>query len=540
MKHPVSNKQSANLSRPALQLAVWLVVAALSLPALAGLTTAERITYQGRLLDNGTPFSGTVAMEFSLWTQASGGTEVATQTIESVEVANGLFQVQLFFGDRAYEDSLWIEVVADGTTLTPRQPITAVPLALHALNGGGGGFWELNGGVLGYDGVVSIGTNAAQDNLSVTGGLVVARDGASSHAAVEGASIGLGNASHWGVLGTNASRNGAGVRGLSEHPEGTGVEGLVFGGTEDTNYGVYGVSNSNQGYGIYARNIGDTGTALLAEGTFGIDVIADIVGVSANGGNAGLIASSPEIGVFGVAEDPGGFAGLFTGPAGSKNYFQRETGIGTDDPQAMLHIEDTTGDSFPNYLTITDGAETKFSVFSNGIVLGPGTVGSSLYLNNFVAGGQTSVCKQTATGNPEVGFLAQCSSSRRYKTDIEGIDSATSLVDQLRPVTFRWTESGEADYGFVAEEVAAVEPRLATYNADGQIEGVKYRQISAVLIRALQEQRQETLRLEEDFRVLRVQLEQSESLRAENQQLVERLERLEAVLLGEPALAGRD
>lgn len=541
MSTSVSRQKTAKPSLRWLPFVAGALFAFLSLPAMAGLATAERITYQGRLMDNGSPFTGTVEMNFGLWTQQTEGTLIASDSNSSVEVTNGLFQVQLLFGDRAYEDNLWIEIEADGVTLTPRQPITAVPLALHALNGGGASFWELSGGTLSYDGVVGIGSNQTQENLLVTGGLNVARDGSSSHAAIEGESTATGTAFYFGVRGTNAARNGAGVRGVSEHPEGTGVSGIVVSGTDETNYGVYGLSSSNQGYGVFASNLGSSGVALRAEGAFGMRVNADIIGVDANGSNIGVIGSSPDFAVYGVAQDAEGFAGFFSGEAGSKNYFQRQTGIGTTDPQAMLHIEDTTGDSFPQYLTITDGAETKFSVFSNGIILGPGTLGSTLYLNNFVPGGQTSVCKQTGGSNPQVGFLAQCSSSRRYKTDIEGIDSATALVDQLRPVTFRWTESGEADYGFVAEEVAEIEPRLATYNADGQIEGVKYRQISAILLRALQEQRQdhqrEIQRLDDELQVLSVQLERTRDLEAQNRLLTERLERLESLFQSERSVA---
>lgn len=44
------------------------------------------------------------------------------------------------------------------------------------------------------------------------------------------------------------------------------------------------------------------------------------------------------------------------------------------------------------------------------------------------------------------------------------------------------------DLGFGAEEVAAVEPLLTFRNEKGEIEGVKYAQISAVLVNAIKEQ----------------------------------------------------
>jgi hypothetical protein len=82
--------------------------------------------------------------------------------------------------------------------------------------------------------------------------------------------------------------------------------------------------------------------------------------------------------------------------------------------------------------------------------------------------------------------LATCSSSQRYK---EGITDATfglAEVMQLRPVTFKWKGRDEKDFGLVAEEVAKVDPLFATYK-DGKVEGVKYAQLTALLINAVKD-----------------------------------------------------
>ena len=51
------------------------------------------------------------------------------------------------------------------------------------------------------------------------------------------------------------------------------------------------------------------------------------------------------------------------------------------------------------------------------------------------------------------------------------------------------------DVGFGAEEVNAVEPLLTTRNDKGEIEGVKYAQITTVLVNAIKEQQTELDRL---------------------------------------------
>jgi len=489
-----------------LRITAWLLIAMVSLPVMAGLTTAERITYQGRLLDNGTPFTGSINMTFSLWTQQTGGTEVTSQSISNVSVSDGLFQVELFFGDRAYENSLWIEVVADGSTLTPRQPITAVPLALHALNGGGG-FWELTGSTLSYDGPVEIATNA-QEALVVTGDNTGIRAQASS-VAVSGITV-----------------SGSAIRGVA---------------TNDTveNSGVYGTSFSQSGAGVRADNVHPFGTAIVAESYVGMLAEAEAIGVITRGDVAGVSATSPFQAVFGSATDAEGYGAYFVGVPGSSNYFQQKVGIGTLDPTATLEINGPAVGSPPTAFRVSVNDDEKFVVGDLGMSIRQSVfLDGALTLTTLATGGSIDLCRTGTVGFP--GQVATCSSSARYKTDIESIGSATALVDQLRPVSFRWTETGEADYGFVAEEVADIEPRLATYNAQGQVEGVRYRQIGAILVRALQEQRAETQRLQDNMQVLIVELERSRRLQEENQRLAQRLERLEALLLGNRALVNQE
>ena len=95
---------------------------------------------------------------------------------------------------------------------------------------------------------------------------------------------------------------------------------------------------------------------------------------------------------------------------------------------------------------------------------------------------------------------------------------------RLLPIAFSWTADRTRDVGFGAEEVAAVEPLLATRNAAGEIEGVKYKQISAVLVNAVNEQQTEIesqraqiedqkAQIQEQARRLKLQQEQLEALK---------------------------
>lgn len=97
-------------------------------------------TYQGRLTDGGGPANGIYDFQFSLYDDASAGSQVgSTLQQDDVTVADGLFTVQLDFGNVFDGTALWLEIgVRAGSstgaysTLTPRQPLTATPYALYA------------------------------------------------------------------------------------------------------------------------------------------------------------------------------------------------------------------------------------------------------------------------------------------------------------------------------------------------------------------------------------------------------------------------
>jgi hypothetical protein len=107
-------------------------------------------------------------------------------------------------------------------------------------------------------------------------------------------------------------------------------------------------------------------------------------------------------------------------------------------------------------------------------------------------------------------FISACSSSLRYKTEVQSFLDGLDIINRLRPIAFTWKQGGMRDIGFGAEEVEKVEPLLTFRNDKGEIEGVKYNQLSAVFVNAFKEQQN-----------------QIETLRAQNAALNERLRAVE-------------
>jgi hypothetical protein len=115
-----------------------------------------------------------------------------------------------------------------------------------------------------------------------------------------------------------------------------------------------------------------------------------------------------------------------------------------------------------------------------------------------VAGG-THLCLGGDSGGAEIAF---CSSSIRYKENVENFTRGLDLITKLRPVTYNWKTSGERDLGFIAEEVNEIEPLLNVYNK-GQIEGVKYEQITTALVNAVKEQQEQIIQQQAQIEALK-------------------------------------
>lgn len=91
------------------------------------------------------------------------------------------------------------------------------------------------------------------------------------------------------------------------------------------------------------------------------------------------------------------------------------------------------------------------------------------------------------------GELYRSTSSLKYKTDVQDATAAEQdAVLLLRPVTYRSLADADDSqarfWGFIAEEVEQIDPRLVTHNEDGEPEGVQYDRIVPALVGIIQRQ----------------------------------------------------
>jgi hypothetical protein len=233
----------------------------------------------------------------------------------------------------------------------------------------------------------------------------------------------------------------------------------------------------------------------------------------------------------------GGFSNAFFGfsaglnnTSGASNVFIGDSAgqsITTEDHNTFLGSQ-ADGAAGVSHSTVI-GAGAKAS-FSNQIVLGTSaertTIPGGLAVRGFTIMGSdaevdgnlnvgTVDIQRPASGGTQACFdnsiprnLGLCSSSLRYKKDVARFAGGLDIVNRLNPISFTWKKDGSRDIGLGAEEVARIDALLTFRNDKGEIEGVKYNQLSAVFITAIKEQQSQIKQQEEQLKAQQSEIEQ--------------------------------
>lgn len=553
----------------------YLVMSALLMCGVCthALAQSTEMTYQGRLQNSGEPFNGNANFQFLLFDALFGGNQVGSmQNVPGLAVDDGLFQVELDFGPAAFGGgNRFLEIWVNGAPLSPRQPIHAAPVALFALDG--------NDGPQGPPG-----PEGPQGNPGPTGS-----QGPQGPEGQEGALpfdfYGTRGSFHYTnndndstfrfqVPNFTSSEYGAGMVVGRSINSAAGHGAVVLGGGRQEG----GTDYPNEANGDASAIIGGDGNEIkhVAESSA---ILAGVSGlmegdraVILGGDNnwaygndsatlGGFKNAAPGIGsvAIGGGDNCAGANSSFAGGHRAK-VRKRNAGnpVGTGcegvpNGQDFARGDEGTfvwnGASLDSETDFVSSGVSQFLVMASGGALISGSpavnnpegnrlrINGTLRVDTLGSSGLVSLCRNAAYQ------IATCSSSERYKEGIRDLELDSSVLMALRPVRYRWIDSQQEDIGLVAEEVAELIPELATYNEDGQVEGLKYDRLAAWLVAVVQQQESERQRIDqalsdlgEEMTETRALVEVNQTLRQQNASLEARLVVLESLLMADREL----
>jgi len=216
----------------------------------------------------------------------------------------------------------------------------------------------------------------------------------------------------------------------------------------------------------------------------------------------------------------------------------KSNAVGSGYSAGALCLQGTGGDFYA--IKFADGDMGVLSVTSTPvdyIQIGGSTSTATFYSNGLIqlpnvgtTASAANVFMDSTAGNQ----LARSTSSLRYKTDIEDLDTdRADAALSLRPVWYRSKATADrkdwSHYGLIAEEVAKIEPRLVnwTYLEDDYItvtneygienkelkpsaklvpDGVQYDRLPVLLLSVIQRQEKRIEYLEAEIATLKAQL----------------------------------
>jgi hypothetical protein len=294
----------------------------------ASATVPPYLTEQGRLLDStGAPVTGATSFVFSLYSAATGGTAIWTET-QSLTLDSGFFTAQLgsvtkipagtFATAAGSSENLYLGIeVGTDPELSPRQPLTSVPYAFVADNAIG----DITPHTVSVNGQTVI--NAAGAWTGATTGLQgpagpAGAAGATGPAGPAGAAGNTGPAGPAGPAGNTGSPGAQGAQGAPGSPGAQGASGAP---------GPGGVMKTNLSGGVTLTALaGGSSQTFLNEFSITVPATATQCFVVANGavcsgqpsGSAGVrLAYSAGNGAFGDYASGAGACWLSTIPTTS-------------------------------------------------------------------------------------------------------------------------------------------------------------------------------------------------------------------------------
>lgn len=264
----------------------------------------------------------------------------------------------------------------------------------------------------------------------------------------------------------------------------------------------------NSAFGASALYSNTTGSNNLAGGSDALYLNTTGKGNIALGTNA-LYTNSTGVRNLGIGSDA-----LFYNTTGSYNIalgYEAGYNVTTGSNNIEIGAQGTATDNN----TIQIGVQGTQTLTTIAGIYGVSLTGSAVYV--------------TSTG--QLGVLA---SSERYKTDIAAMSEGSSRLQQLRPVTFHYKTDVKnvTQYGLIAEEVDKVYPELVIRDQAGKIQGIRYEELSPMLLNEFRNQQRRLATVEASYvqqaSTIASQTAEIQELKAQQERLLSALRDVQA------------
>ncbi len=425
-------------------------------PASAGDPNDHVITYQGRLMNADQPVNDTADFEFMLYDAETGGMLVGMYKQFMVPVEDGLFTVDLNFGEGVFtgeprwlEISFWLKSGGDYQTLSPRQAVRPAPYALYAFDGAGGGgesLWQEYGDGIWFGNNVGIGEQpSGSQQLRVIPG-----------SGEYGIYVNAGYDSNgYAVIGISETAGGYGLFGRAEYSSGV-------------NYGVYGETLSSTGYagyfvgqGYFSGNLG-LGVSNPAQ-KLDIAGTAKMTGFQMpTGAQNGYVLTTDPNGV--ATWQPGGGSGSSPWISGTNLIYYNggNVGIGVSSPESALHVIDDE----PNSPIVTFEATGMGGIGLDASSAGGNGMGVSAWASGY--GGTAVSGKATGNANTAIYGRGMGTSELNYGARLY------SEGDQAIGVYAEATRTGATAGNYGGYFLAAGDRARGVYGIASSTTGINY------------------------------------------------------------------
>lgn len=523
---------------------LFAALALINIGLVAACAQSTVFTYQGRLDVNGDPVSGTYDFRFRLATDPFGNNYVGSSVlIGGQSITNGLFTVQLDFGSGAFTgNNYWLEVnvrtngPGGYTLLSPLQPITPVPYAIfsttanNALNATSASSAAKATTATTADAVAANGVNTfaikneAVTSAKIAGGQVVKSLTASGNTLYDNVTLVAGNnvtITPSGQTLTIAAAGGQAVTSLN------GLQGEVtLSGTSELTVST-GAGTLMLGVTAASANTANTMVKRDIDGGFsaGTVTLGGNLNLQGSGivylGNRTFLHGSGSWNFFGgigagnlsaAGIDNVGVGGLAlsqsTGNANTAIGYNAMSGNNTGHANIALGVGAGS--------KLTTG-KYNICIGNSGVAGDDGTtrIGDEHTYSTVIAGIYgNNIANAIPVYISPAGSLGTSPSSVKYKEDIESMSSASEVLYDLKPVTFRYKPSidpqGIRQFGLVAEDVDKVDPRLVVRDEEHGIYTVRYQAVDAMLLNEFIKEHRKRLAQDEEIKGLKERLDRLE------------------------------